>query len=370
MGTFFKYGSFILFVFIIVVSLFIYKSKYVNQKAEEITKSSDSLKQDPVLAEIDNMTIDEKVGQMFMLGVFESGWEKIIGGILITGSNVKETSDIRSAIEEFQSIARQTEQPKLLVSVDQEGGIASRFIGDGFVNTAQWEIKNAKQAYETAFKRAVELNALGFNTNFSPVLEHVTNSKSFLYPRVFRGNKDEIIEWGGAMVRGYKDGGIISTVKHFPGHLDDSLDSHRELPEVNVQSENKEEYLSVFKEIIKEENPAMVMTAHVLVPFFDEEYPATLSSKIIKGILREEFGYDGVIITDDMEMGAIRNSFTLEAAVIRAVEAGNDILLFTSSSERQRQAYGILLDAVKYGRIDETRIDQSLQRIMRLKLTY
>ena len=359
----------VVFVFLAVVGTYVYRQNEVKPEARNSTP-------DPVEKILKNMSIEEKIAQMFMIGIFQPKWEEIakkailekrIGGVLITGSNVKESPDIKSAITGLQSQVMRVNQPKLFISVDQEGGTVSRLVGDNYIRTAQSEIKNYDEAYQVAFKRGQELVSLGININFSPVLEYITDQKSFLYPRGFRGTKDLVIDLGIGMVRGYGDGGIISTVKHFPGHIDDSVDSHKKLPVVYVEDKDFDEYIRTFKEVIMKENPPMIMSAHVLIPSIDSNYPATLSNKVIGEILRGEFGYKGVVVTDDLEMGAIKSGFGLEEIVLRAVEAGNDILLFTSTIERQDQAYNLLLEAIRDSRVSEKRIDESVRRILRLK---
>jgi beta-N-acetylhexosaminidase len=214
--------------------------------------------------------------------------------------------------------------------------------------------------------RGKELHAKGINVNFSPVLEYITNPASFLYYRVFRGSKENVTTYGENMVRGYQDAGIVATVKHFPGHDDTSVDSHKNLPISTIDKKGLPEHMSIFKAVIEKEKPLMVMTAHVLFPKIDPVYPATLSPIFIK-MLREDYSYDGIIITDDMNMGAITKSFGVEKSAIQAINAGNDILLYVAPTETINRAYTAVLNAVRDGHISEERIDSSVYRVLNLK---
>lgn len=329
---------------------------------------------DNIALKIQNMTLEQKIGQMFLVGIFTDNsnatlerliTNKKIGSIILLNSNIK-GNDVADITEHFQSVASTTNQPSLLISVDQEGGIVSRIMDPDSDITAQFEIQNPEQAYSVALARGKELHRKGINVNFAPVLEYITNPSSFLYNRIFRGSKDNIISYGENMVRGYQDAGIISAIKHFPGHDNTSVDSHKNLPVSEVDSNSLAEHTRAFKEVIERGKPSMVMTAHVLFPKIDPVYPATLSSVFI-GILRNDYKYDGVIITDDMNMGAITKNFGIERSALQAVQAGNDILLYVASTETINRAYEALLAAVRSSQISEERINESVYRILKLK---
>jgi beta-N-acetylhexosaminidase len=197
-------------------------------------------------------------------------------------------------------------------------------------------------------------------------LENIINKDSFLYNRVFRGQKEKIISLGSNMVQGYQDAGIAATVKHYPGHDDSSVDSHKNLPVSTVENQDFHDYVSPFIEVIKNKKPLIVMMAHVLFPNIDPVYPATLSPVIINQ-LRNEYGFDGVIITDDMNMGAITKNYGIEQSAIQAIKAGNDILLYVSSEEDFLRAYNAVISAIENNEISQGRIDESVYRILKLK---
>lgn len=342
---------------------------YSNNNVETIVTSDNEIKE-----KIKKMTIEEKVGQMLLVGTFSNDSnevikklivEKKIGSVILMNQNIqgKKVLDIT---RDLQATASSSHLFPLLISVDQEGGTVSRIKDVDSNQTSQPQIKDADQAYSVALERGKELNSKGINVNFSPVLEYITNPSSFLYHRVFRGSKENIISYSENMLRGYKDAGIASTVKHFPGHDNTAADSHKDLPVSMINIESLDEHLRIFKEVIEKENPDMVMTAHVSFPNIDPVYPATLSPFFIN-ILRNEYKYDGIIITDDMNMGAIAKSFGIKDSAIQAIRAGNDILLYVSSVTTIDTAYRSILDAVKNGVITESRIDESVFRVLRLK---
>ncbi|HEY4503899.1 MAG TPA: glycoside hydrolase family 3 N-terminal domain-containing protein [Candidatus Paceibacterota bacterium] len=329
---------------------------------------------DKISIKIENMTLEEKIGQMFLVGIFTGDsnatlekliTDKKIGSIILMNQNIKDQK-IANLTQHFQDVASSTHQPPLLISVDQEGGIVSRITDSDSDLTSEPQIRNPNQAYNVALARGKELYKKGVNVNFAPVLEYITDPDSFLYHRVFRGSKENMTTNGENMVRGYQDAGIASVVKHFPGHDNDSIDSHKNLPISKIDKENLTEHMRIFEKVIEKEKPSMVMTAHVLFPKIDPTYPATLSPIFIK-ILRDDYNYDGVIITDDMNMGAITKSFGIEKSALQAVNAGNDILLYVAPIETINKAYDAILQAVRDGRISEERIDSSVHRVLKLK---
>jgi beta-N-acetylhexosaminidase len=291
--------------------------------------------------------------------------EKKIGSIILMNSNIK-GKDVHALINSLQGLATSSSQQNLLITIDQEGGIVSRINNPNLDLTSQTKIKDYNQAYEVSSKRAKELSLLGINVNFSPVLDYINNPSSFLYNRVFRGTKEQVSSLGIAMVKGYQDNGISATVKHFPGHDNNSVDSHRSLPVSSIKENDLLEYIEVFRNVIKESKPYMVMTSHVLFPKIDAKYPATLSPKIIS-VLRNDLLYNGVIITDDMNMGAITTKFGIKKAAKQAVLAGNDILLYVANEKIINEAYNEIIDSVNNGQIPMDNINNSVYRILSLK---
>ena len=183
-----------------------------------------------------------------------------------------------------------------------------------------------------------ELRGMGINMNLAPVLDVNNNPKNpVIGIRSFSGDPHQVVDMASAQIQGYHDGGVLTVVKHFPGHGDTSTDSHIDLPTVTHSMDrlNRVE-LVPFKEVLNRTDA--VMSAHITFPALDDTpgLPGTLSHKVLTGLLRERLGYDGVIITDDLEMGAIVDNFSAKEAAVRAVKAGADILLISHDLTRNR----------------------------------
>ncbi|MDP3996238.1 MAG: glycoside hydrolase family 3 N-terminal domain-containing protein [bacterium] len=368
-------------VFVLVAGIFFFMAAGSVYSPEKDTKEQEDIVKnnsfDEVSEIVSTLSLEEKIGQMFFLGIWsKDGNDKLVqlvdegrvGGVLIMGPNVGTYDETKELISRIHDAGKKLSGLPVFVAVDQEGGIVSRLRFEGFELTAQSDIKSETQAKEVAMERARDLTGLGINLNFSPVVEHISDADSFLYKRTFRASKEETGRFSSAMVEGYQKEGIVAVPKHFPGHKDDSVDSHKLLPVAQIRQEDFLDYLEPFLRVLEENDVSMMMTAHVLFPLVDGEFPATLSEKIINEILRNEIGYDGVVITDDMEMKAIQDGFGLENSALSAIKAGNDILLYVSVPERQERVFNAVLEAVKSGDISESRIDESVKRIVKLKL--
>lgn len=359
----------ILFICSFLIASYFLFTKYldtdIKKERDEIIQLKDSEKL------LSTMTLEEKVGQMFIIGfwgtqpdyyITKMVQERNIGGVILFKYNIKDKEQLTKLTSDLQTLSKKI---PLFISIDQEGGVVSRLATDIVSETiAQSDIKTEKEAYNLAKKRAKELKALGISMNFSPVLDNIQKENSFLYDRVFRG---DISLLGNAMISGYRDGGIVAVPKHFPGHPNNLVDSHKALPEVNISEAEFDAYDSQFKEVILNKDTQAIMAGHILFNQIDRKYPSSLSSKIITEILRNKYGFDGVVITDDMQMGALTESFKISEAAIKAIVAGNDILIYSGEPEEQAQAYNAIISAVKNGIISEERINESILRILTLK---
>jgi beta-N-acetylhexosaminidase len=221
------------------------------------------------------------------------------------------------------------------------------------------------------FARALgtELRAVGITLDYAPVLDVHTNPKNpVIGDRALAERAADVARLGAEIVRGLQAEGIAACGKHFPGHGDTSSDSHLELPLVEHPPERLREVEFVPFEAAIEAGVAAVMTAHVLVPSLDEQRPATLSRSIVTGLLREELGYEGLILSDDLEMKAIAGTHTIPAAAVLAVEAGCDgVLLCGSDHDVQAAALEALVRAVEEGRLRLTQVEDALRRHRRAK---
>ena len=339
---------------------------------------------------IKNMTLEQKVGQL-MIGFFEgatldarlTAQLKSIhpGGVILysVSGNVQDPHQVSALTGSLQNEMRKNGDLPLFVSIDQEGGRVTRLTKGVTVfpgNMALGATGSRYLAGETAAAMAHELRLLGINMNFAPVMDVNSNpANPVIGIRSFSSDPELAASLGTAMLEPYRREQVICVAKHFPGHGDTSVDSHLGLPIVWYEKSRLHEVeLKPFYE--NRSSADMVMVAHVAFPALDEVkavsqkdgqpvfLPATLSHKIITELLRQELGYDGVVITDALEMKAITEHFGPEEAVVRALQAGTDILLMPSDLHK---AYEGVLEAVKTGAISEERIEQSVKRILRVK---
>jgi len=328
---------------------------------------------------LDTMTTEQKVGQLFMVGFWGTTADEHIREVLATGRaggviflkyNIQSDAQLRQLTAALRALTDESGVGvPLLIAVDQEGGTVVRVRTENTHEfTAQSDLSSEAQAYQVALSRGEELKALGINVNFSPVLDVIDARNSFLYPRVFRGTLPDRGAMGEAMVQGYRKAGIISVPKHFPGHADDMVDSHTALPLSDASFESVKADLLPFVTVLKHEKPAMLMTGHVVYSSIDADYPASLSSIWLEKYLRRWIGYQGVVITDDLEMGAIMSQYSAGEAAVRAIVAGSDMVLFVSSRDRQDEAYSAVLMAVQEGTISLERLDESVGRIVTMKM--
>jgi beta-N-acetylhexosaminidase len=341
---------------------------------------------------IKHMTLEEKVGQMLMpdfrtwkgKNVTEMNDEiaKLVkdyhlGGVILFRENVVTTEQTTKLVDAYQQVAQKY---GLLITIDQEGGIITRLqSGTDFSGNMAL---GATRSEETAEKvgRAIgeELHSLGINMNLAPVLDVNNNPDNpVIGVRSFGENPELVGKMGNAYIKGLQESGTAATAKHFPGHGDTAVDSHLGLPEVPHDKDRlKQVELYPFQQAMDAGIDA-IMTAHVTFPKIDPTkavsqkdgteiaIPATLSHKVLTGLMREEMGYEGVIITDAMNMNAIADHFGPVDAAIRSVKAGADIVLMPVGLE---VVVNGLYNAVRSGEISEKRIEQSVERILTLKL--
>ncbi len=344
--------------------------------------SSTSEEEDEIGALIGQMTLEQKIGQMILAGIdgtaMDSSMKKMIaeqhvGGIILYKNNF---SDLAGSVRLVNGLkkANHGNPAPLFMSVDQEGGKVSRLPKDFVAMPDAAKVgrtDNAELAKEMGNLLSKEMKLMGFNVDFAPVLDINSNPNNpVIGSRSFGNDAKVVTKMGIAAMNGLRNGGTIAVVKHFPGHGDTSVDSHLDLPVVNKTTEQLEQMEWVpFQAAIKDEADA-VMVAHILFPKIDPEAPASFSKVIIGEQLRGTLDYDGVVITDDMTMGAIADHYGIEDAAVLSVEAGTDIILVAHGYDVEKRVYDKLLDAVSSGRIDEDRIDESVRRILNLKLKY
>ncbi len=337
---------------------------------------------DKVKKTINTMTLKEKVGQLFIVG-FE-GYEaneyieylvrnKGIGGVILFGKNIDNIEQTKNLISQL-NILNEGNKAKLFISIDEEGGLVSRIPQEMGSFESAWEVgsrADLNYAFEHGKAIGNTIKSLGFNLDFAPVLDVNSNPNNpVIGTRAFSDNPKIVKEMADSVYRGLKEEGIISVGKHFPGHGDTSVDSHYEVPVIDKSLEELNELeLIPFKYAIENGIP-MIMVSHLLLPQLDEEEVASLSPKIINDVLREKLGFEGVAITDDMIMGAVSNKYSVTEGIIKAIEAGEDMVILQGNYEDQLSAIDGVVEAVNSGRITEERIDESVYRIISLKNEY
>lgn len=330
-------------------------------------------------------TSDEQLraalGQLFVIGfrgdeeappqqVAEALAAGAIGGVVLFRRNVRDVDQV-VALNQAIHAAAASAVAAPFVSLDQEGGRVVRLkepltpippmrrIGD----TGDYGL-----AADIAEVVATEVGALGFNLNFAPVLDVDTNPDNpVIGDRSFSRDPEVVSRMGGAFLFGHLAAGVVPCGKHFPGHGDTDTDSHLELPVLNHPPERFEEIeLVPFQRTIAAEIP-MLMTAHVLVPALDTTHPATLSHAVMHRLLREELAYEGVVITDDLEMNAVAERYTPEEMVTLGLRAGVDIFLICHEFSKYQAAYDRLFELARSNDLDRHRVLQSANRVMDLK---
>lgn len=319
---------------------------------------------------LSKMSIEEKVGQLFVFGywgvepteqILDMIKNNSIGGVILLGYNIESEQQIKRVTSTLQSVSKFP----LFVSIDQEGGIVSRVKFEDTSGISQYQIESEEDAYDIAKKRGSALRNLGINLNYSPVLDDITSSESFLYSRVFRKDQEESAKLAIGMIEGYQDSGILSCIKHFPGHDNRTFDSHSSLDSVYISKDDLVKYIDQFIGPLKYTDAVMV--GHILFPLIDSENPVSVSKYFLTDILRKQLGFNGLIITDDMQMSSIYDRYTAKDAAVKAINAGNDMVMYIGKSDEQVEVYNAVLTAVRDGDILESDLNMKVSRILRYK---
>lgn len=328
------------------------------------------------------MTLDEKIGQMVIAGfdgyeVNENVRSLIrnyhIGGFILYGRNVQNTGQLLALIN-WLKITNSANKVPIFVSVDEEGGRVSRMPAE-FANIpsmgAIGKINDSGLAYRVGNVTADMIRSFGFNMDFAPVLDINSNPNNpIIGDRAFGSTPEIVSRLGVQTMLGIRDGGVIPVVKHFPGHGDTSVDSHTALPVVNYNLNRLESFEFVpFKAAINAGADA-VMVAHILLSQVDPANPSSMSRTVITDILRNRLGFKGVVITDDMTMGAITKNYDLADAAVKSVNAGSDIILLSGGYNNEVRVLNALKNAAANGTIPMSRINESVYRILKLKQKY
>jgi beta-N-acetylhexosaminidase len=342
---------------------------------------------------IQAQSIADKVGQMLLVGyantgtsmdvLYEDIHDRNLGGILHFGYNITSRNQIRDRNKEFQDLAT----TPLFLATDQEGGRVARLSAtNGFSNTNSayttgilWGRVDSTRSQ--AARMAGWFVDIGMNVNFAPVVDVNVNPSNPVIAglqRSYSANPELVYHHASAFISEFQNRNVATSLKHFPGHGSSRADSHDGFTDITDTWKSYE--LVPYLRLIENNPPDMVMTGHLYHASFDTEYPATLSYSTLTGLLRDSLNYDGIIISDEMFMGALSLNYTFDESVIKAIEAGVDILLFNYNLCRTnvrcgQQTSGSLVQYVidlverkiSEGVISEARIDESYHRIMSLK---
>lgn len=339
---------------------------------------------------MDQMSLDEKLGQLLLVGfrgttasddIKRAISDYHVGSVIYFDydvetktreRNISSPAQLQELSQELQNIAR----IPLFISVDEEGGKVSRLKSRyGFSSKPSPEAlghKDVKFVEKSAKALAKELRMGGINVNFAPLADVNVNPQNPVIGslgRSFSSDPKKVERYCEAFMKGQASENVVSVLKHFPGHGSSDADSHEGL--VDVTESWSERELIPFAGLIEKNQVNLIMSAHIFNRNLDSEHPATLSKKTIDGLLRTKLGYEGVVISDDMNMGAIADHYGLKEAIFLAVDAGIDILLFGNNliydEDLAPKAHGILKELVLSGRLSEARIDQSVRRVLELK---
>jgi beta-N-acetylhexosaminidase len=328
-------------------------------------------------------TRDELIGQVIAAGFPDtSASDEIkdliqhhhVGNIILFSRNIRDTQQLRVLTQQLQDLARQAGQRyPLLIMLDQENGMVRRIRQNATVfpgNMVLGAIGSEETAYQVAQATGKELKALGISMNLAPVVDVNNNpANPVIGVRSFGEDPQLVARLGAAAVRGYQEAGIITSIKHFPGHGDTATDSHLALPVIPHNLERLERIeLVPFRKAI-EAGATSVMTAHIRLPQLMPEsaQAATTSPEIIQGLLRTHLGYDGMVISDCLEMDAIGHTIGTEQGAVQTLRAGVDMALISHHHTRQRGAIAAIKAALQDGSLSQARLAQAAERVLSLK---
>ena len=353
-----------------------------TSKAEPVTyesvAQSELSPEEKVDKLVANMSDADKVGQLLMIGIHGKTLnddakfmlnEYRVGGIILFDRNMESKDQVKSLITDINKTGKSAGLTPLFIGIDQEGGAVAR-MEDQLIKVPPAEElgkEPIEQAVSLAKQSGTELKDLGFNINFAPVAD-----LGLTYGRSFSTNPDEVVRYASAVGKAYDEAGLWYSYKHFPGIGKTDVDLHADTSVVPVSKETLlNEDTKVFVDLIKQSKPNTyaIMVSHAMYPQIDADHPSSLSKAIITDWLRKDMGYNGVVVTDDMDMGALAKHYTFGDMAVQSILAGSDILLVCHEYEHMQEAYNGLMKAVKEGRISKERLDESVKRILLMKIT-
>lgn len=353
-----------------------------TSKAEPVTyesvAQSELSPEEKVDKLVANMSDADKVGQLLMIGIHGKTLnddakfmlnEYRVGGIILFDRNMESKDQVKSLITDINKTGKSAGLTPLFIGIDQEGGAVAR-MEDQLIKVPPAEElgkEPIEQAVSLAKQSGTELKDLGFNINFAPVAD-----LGLTYGRSFSTNPDDVVRYASAVGKAYDEAGLWYSYKHFPGIGKTDVDLHADTSVVPVSKETLlNEDTKVFVDLIKQSKPNTyaIMVSHAMYPQIDADHPSSLSKAIITDWLRKDMGYNGVVVTDDMDMGALAKHYTFGDMAVQSILAGSDILLVCHEYEHMQEAYNGLMKAVKDGSISKERLDESVKRILLMKMS-
>jgi len=353
-----------------------------TSKAEPVTyesvAQSELSPEEKVDKLVANMSDADKVGQLLMIGIHGKTLnddakfmlnEYRVGGIILFDRNMESKDQVKSLIADINKTGKSAGLTPLFIGIDQEGGAVAR-MEDQLIKVPPAEElgkEPIEKAVSLAKQSGTELKDLGFNINFAPVAD-----LGLTYGRSFSTNPDEVVRYASAVGKAYDEAGLWYSYKHFPGIGKTDVDLHADTSVVPVSKETLlNEDTKVFVDLIKQSKPNTyaIMVSHAMYPQIDPDHPSSLSKAIITDWLRKDMGYNGVVVTDDMDMGALAKHYTFGDMAVQSILVGSDILLVCHEYEHMQEAYNGLMKAVKDGRISKERLDESVKRILLMKMS-
>jgi beta-N-acetylhexosaminidase len=328
---------------------------------------------DPIGEIIDKMTLRQKISGLIVVGIEETSvnervrqrWSEYpFGGVILFERNIIREDWLRELTGDLQSLSS-PEYP-LIICIDEEGGAITRLPGESFPAAADMAKMSRNEVFMVGQAVGKKLKEYGVTMNLAPVLDvNIDPRNTVIGNRSFSSDPEIVSSFGMAFYQGMADSGVTAVGKHYPGHGSTLVDSHVALPvlDKNVEELYKLELIPFVRAV--EANIPVIMTAHLLVSGVDDK-PATMSKKLID-ILRNDIGFDGVIISDDLEMGALTENYSWPEIVIGTFSAGVDLLLISHSPELQAEAVHILEEAYKEGKISDEHLNSSLRRVLEIK---
>lgn len=332
-----------------------------------------------------SLPIEKKIGQLFFVGLagaqIDAESRKLLdeispGGVCLFARNIREAAQTRNFLDEISACL--PIQP--LLSIDQEGGLVDRLRRVVTPMPSAVSLENVENVKKLAAITAEVLQILGFNMNFAPVVDVIDANRgkqsNGIYSRNFGNSKEAAAEYAESYLNEMQSGGIVGSLKHFPGLGASRVDSHEELPSVDIsENELNEVDLFPYREILRNGNVHSVMVAHAAFPASHLQetdqngklLPSSLSFNFINKLLRGNLGFKGLVLTDDLEMGAILKNYGIGEACKLAILAGEDMLSICADPNRVYEGFAAILKAFENGEITEERIDQSLARIASVK---